>query len=737
MHPRLHHWQMKLLWLFTLWVICFFVVTRVVLAQGEEPPFWYYFPFLSTNSWRTSFVDSPRYISELGARAVQFKAAGLPCVVYGNDHLYYSCWDGAHWNMQVVDSQNGVGRFATLAFDRSGRPGVAYYDESNGSLKYAHWSGSAWDIEWVDSKDSEQLLLQEAGPPLQDGSGPLFGLISQKQGVGGYPSLAFSAASEPVISYYSYTRQDLKVASYKNGQWIIERVDSAGLVGRFSSLGLDEAGNPSVAYYDEGNGNLKLAARASTGIWSTRVISSEGDVGMYASLVLDKAGKPYIAFYDSTNHWLRYWANGTLITFSDYPNMGEFASLRLDARGLPWISVYDSGNTNLGLFRRNEQGGWNYTTVDSYDMVGRYGSLAVDSSGQAGMVYYHSSNCELRYASGTSRFNVKVVDTNTITGVYTSMAVLGSQPRIVYLNDSQSRLMYAYLDSSGWNTEVISSFNDTGVDASLALGKNGTAHVVFWQYHGGTPDGIVSSLHYIRRDSGGWRSFEIVDEGVGIGFQSSLAVDSNGNPHASYYDEGNGDLKYAYRSGGSWVVQTIDADGNVGNYSALALDSSNRPWISYYDETNGNLKVAHWNGSGWKIQTVDSAGNVGVDTALAVGPSGVVHVVYRDGTNRRLKHAKFLNQAWSTEVLDSAGSEPSIWIDSAGTVLVSYYDDQRYNLRFAYQSGGGWVYEDVDTPGDVGRYSSLAWGDDQRYRVSYLDVTNGDLKYAVRDPFGE
>ncbi len=60
-----------------------------------------------------------------------------------------------------------------------------------------------------------------------------------------------------------------------------------------------------------------------------------------------------------------------------------------------------------------------------------------------------------------------------------------------------------------------------------------------------------------------------------VGLYSSLALDSSNNPHISYYDYTNGDLKYASGLVQHGVLQTVDSVGDVGLYSSLALDSFN------------------------------------------------------------------------------------------------------------------------------------------------------------------
>jgi hypothetical protein len=76
---------------------------------------------------------------------------------------------------------------------------------------------------------------------------------------------------------------------------------------------------------------------------------------------------------------------------------------------------------------------------------------------------------------------------------------------------------------------------------------------------------------------------------------TSLAVDAGGRLHVSYFDDTNGDLKYATCAAScglaaSWQAATVDAAGDVGAYTSLAVDAGGRLHVSYFDNTNIDLK---------------------------------------------------------------------------------------------------------------------------------------------------
>jgi hypothetical protein len=97
--------------------------------------------------------------------------------------------------------------------------------------------------------------------------------------------------------------------------------------------------------------------------------------------------------------------------------------------------------------------------------------------------------------------------------------------------------------------------------------------------------------------SGGDESITSPDTGVSFGEQSSLALDSTGNPIVSYQRGLNNTLKVLHCndpncSGGDESITSPDVSGPGGTYSSLALDSSGYPVVSY-SGANSILKVLH------------------------------------------------------------------------------------------------------------------------------------------------
>ena len=87
-----------------------------------------------------------------------------------------------------------------------------------------------------------------------------------------------------------------------------------------------------------------------------------------------------------------------------------------------------------------------------------------------------------------------------------------------------------------------------------------------------------------------------IDSAGDVGEVSSIAIGTNGNPiiSYSYYDADNSSLKVAACNNPTCTTSTnttIDSADIVGWFSSIAIGTNGNPIISYYDYANGDLKV--------------------------------------------------------------------------------------------------------------------------------------------------
>lgn len=206
--------------------------------------------------------------------SIALDASGYPHIsyldAYRND-LKYAFFDGTYWHKEIVDPSGYVMNTA-IALDPSGNPHISYYEANNNVLKYAYHDGSSWLIQNI-----------ESGIPMRN-------------------SIATDSNSYPHISY-SDPFGNLKYTHYNGSSWFIETVDSAGTVGGFMSIAIDSSNLPHISYYR--GGRLTYAYHDGSN-WLFETVDSAAFVGYHSSLVLDSSGNPRIGYLDISNKDLKY-----------------------------------------------------------------------------------------------------------------------------------------------------------------------------------------------------------------------------------------------------------------------------------------------------------------------------------------------------------------------------------------------------------------------------------------------
>lgn len=304
---------------------------------------------LNKNGSLSTLTFTPPELEKLNTTAtssgafndIAYDSSGKLHMVYSDrsdKRLKYTVRDtnGVWSTVETIDlptsaTEPGEYQYISLALDKNGVPGVAYFDGWNGDLKYARFNSTQWEVERLDSTGS----------------------------VGLYPSLAFSRGNGAVITYYNRSKGDLRMAQTVSGGWSIATLDSAGDVGRFSSLMLDpnrpDASKWALAYEDTSNGRVKFAIQGNIGPGTkangyTYYVMDDVEIcGGYISMAFfdtkssDPARRymPAASFYNATNQSMKLaWAKD--------PNFGmTSATVATNKKGLYTQLFFSGTNGNV------------------------------------------------------------------------------------------------------------------------------------------------------------------------------------------------------------------------------------------------------------------------------------------------------------------------------------------------------------------------------------------------------
>jgi hypothetical protein len=191
---------------------------------------------------------------------------------------------------------------------------------------------------------------------------------------------------------------------------------------------------------------------------------------------------------------------------------------------------------------------------------------------------------------------------------------------------------------------------------------------------------------------------------------------------------------------------TLDSTGQVGAETSIAIGTNGNPIISYYDDDNQDLKVAVCKNPTCTTSTnttIDSNGVVGWYSSITIGTNGNPLISYLDYDNQDLKVAACNNPTCtgSTELerstnttIDSAGLvgyTSSITIGTNGNPIISYLDLTNSDLKVAACNNPTCTTSTnttIDSTGQVGYYTSIAIGTNGNPIISYHDSTNMELK---------
>lgn len=390
-----------------------------------------------------------------------------------------------------------AGQHSAIALGADGIPVLSgYYAEPYGDLIYgvaaSAEAGAAVDWRFVDGVPADAPCEGAA-------DGPRGGIAEPGEDVGWDTDVVVDADGRPRISYHDRTNGTLKYAAFDGAAWSVHTVDAAGLTGRYTSLALDAAGNPVVAYMtlkDENlQSHLKLAwaavpAPAVAEDWTVYTLDSlavpcapddcaEGQVCLADSGTCEPADDPANCGDCADDEACVAGACETLMPESSLqdlpPGVGLFASLVLYSDGSPAVVYYDSTNGDLKAVA------WN--GADAFEPP-----VVLDAEGDVG------ADC------------AAFVDSDDVLHVAYQDALLGD---LYYWNSDLAAaepVDVGARDDNGDPTDAAGAVGDlhwVGNFARVAVDPTGHARLAY-------QDGTSLDLVVATRDPGGVWSLEIL-----------------------------------------------------------------------------------------------------------------------------------------------------------------------------------------------------------------------------------
>lgn len=371
-----------------------------------------------------------------------------------------------------------------------------------------------------------------------------------------------------------------------------------GVVGAMSFIGCGVLSSGGRGSGTVGPALGEAQALEGVGNWDVTSLGSNEYVGRFISLAILPSGEPAMSFYGDTDKSIEFswledgaWGTSTVATDADRLSSTSLAILSSDH---PAISYSSDGALQYTWFDGNA---WHRVVIDDGEGAGLSGinemSMVILPSGQPAISYgarYISQVSDMIFIEDRLKYawfdgemwHVTTVDDGGSAGFSNSLATLPTgQPVIAYSGDRQ--LKFAAFKGEAWEVSTVDSEGVWGGNG-LAILPSGQPAISYCD--------AGDNQKYAWSDGTEWHT-TVVDAAGNVGEDSSLAVLPSGQPVISYcLRQPDDDLKFAWREGDQWHTTIVDAEGEVGRYSSLAILPTGQPAICYFDDGNGDVKYA-------------------------------------------------------------------------------------------------------------------------------------------------
>lgn len=324
------------------------------------------------------------------------------------------------------------------------------------------------------------------------------------------PSIAIGSDQSIHIAYMSENNTGfVREAKVTGNTFDVTTVATGYFYGPLD-IAIDQNGRSRVVYHDHTLEDLIHARRLANGVWTLDRVVDSGHDGWDASIYIDSNNTSHMVAVDPSSG-IEY-ITGTFNNFTvEKPQVSPFmyangTAIVVDDTGKIHIAYYNDA-TDVLHYAYKENGTW---FIDNISSDGRFPSMIIDKDGKPVISFYKK-----------------------IAGSFGSVSI-------------------ATLTEGNWEIENI----DTLSNVEIAF--SGARNLIDLAYFEGNLQVAYSDAVFVfftRQVNGVWKK-ELVtnaaENGKTLGQQTSLVVDSLGNPHITYFERDNsfpekGIIKYAVK----------------------------------------------------------------------------------------------------------------------------------------------------------------------------------------------
>lgn len=154
-----------------------------------------------------------------------------------------------------------------------------------------------------------------------------------------------------VYSYSNYV--NYRLFDHATSSWVIDAEQAVGEGADCDMVVIDDGGSylPVLGLCTRSTDRLKVARRDIAGVWTVETVYDDHAVNNTPSITADSSNNLHISYQEYADRDLMYATNASGNWVSEYVDVadyvGSYSSIVMDAGDVPYIVYYDSTNGNL------------------------------------------------------------------------------------------------------------------------------------------------------------------------------------------------------------------------------------------------------------------------------------------------------------------------------------------------------------------------------------------------------